>query len=314
MDKPALLQRLSDIEWDDFEVKKSSHDLPANVWETVSAFSNTSGGWLVLGVTQTGKTYEITGLTHPAKIEQDLTSTLRSRGKFNILINPECKSSQDYFSPMRPRIRVFTNRIEFENPGTLPRPLKELMKVDVSVLRNPVLAKLFRVTKLCENAGYGIDKMLVWKKETRRNVLIESSIDMTKVTFMLDTQKPALASGEATIGKQPENAQTTHGKHTENTQETSKKHTRNTQETSKKSQEIKNRIMAVLEKDPAITRLEMGRQLKITEGSLLHHLRKMRKQNIIRHEGATKAGRWIIISAQPPPTHPANPPPQPATS
>jgi predicted HTH transcriptional regulator len=28
----------------------------------------------------------------------------------------------DYFSPMKPRIRVFTNRIVFENPGALPRP------------------------------------------------------------------------------------------------------------------------------------------------------------------------------------------------
>ena len=50
MDKNTLLQRLSDIEWSDFEVKKASSELPKDVWETVSAFSNTSGGWLVLGV------------------------------------------------------------------------------------------------------------------------------------------------------------------------------------------------------------------------------------------------------------------------
>jgi predicted HTH transcriptional regulator len=43
MDKNTLLQRLTDIEWDDFEVKKSSDDLPRNTWETVCAFSNTSG-------------------------------------------------------------------------------------------------------------------------------------------------------------------------------------------------------------------------------------------------------------------------------
>jgi predicted HTH transcriptional regulator len=34
----------------------------------------------------------------------------------------------DYFSPMKPRIRVFTNRIEFENPDALPRPLEQLLK------------------------------------------------------------------------------------------------------------------------------------------------------------------------------------------
>jgi predicted HTH transcriptional regulator len=93
----------------------------------------------------------------------------------------------DYFSPMKPRIRVFTNRIEFENPGALPRPIEELMKTDVSIPRNPVLAKLFRIAKFCESAGYGFDKMLVWKKESHKEVLFETSVDRTKVTFMLRT-------------------------------------------------------------------------------------------------------------------------------
>jgi ATP-dependent DNA helicase RecG len=108
----------------------------------------------------------------------------------------------DYFSPMKPRIRVFTNRIEFENPGMLPRPIEELMKEDVSVPRNPVLAKLFRIAKLCENAGYGFDKMLVWKKETHREVLFETSIDKTKVTFMLKDGKLDMSGSETTIEKQ----------------------------------------------------------------------------------------------------------------
>jgi ATP-dependent DNA helicase RecG len=42
MTREILLQRLSDIEWDDFEVKEASRELPKNIWETVSAFSNTS--------------------------------------------------------------------------------------------------------------------------------------------------------------------------------------------------------------------------------------------------------------------------------
>jgi ATP-dependent DNA helicase RecG len=93
----------------------------------------------------------------------------------------------DYFSPMKPRIRAFTNRIEFENPGALPRSINELMREEISVPRNPVLAKLFRTAKLCESAGYGFDKMLVWKKETGMDVIFDSAIDKTKVTFMLRT-------------------------------------------------------------------------------------------------------------------------------
>lgn len=44
MTKDELLSRLQDIEWEDFEVKSASRELPKNIWESVSAFSNGSGG------------------------------------------------------------------------------------------------------------------------------------------------------------------------------------------------------------------------------------------------------------------------------
>jgi len=45
MTKEELIQRLDDLEWEDFEVKEAKANVPKNSWETVSAFSNTSGGW-----------------------------------------------------------------------------------------------------------------------------------------------------------------------------------------------------------------------------------------------------------------------------
>ncbi|MGM9812349.1 MAG: helix-turn-helix domain-containing protein [Muribaculaceae bacterium] len=90
MTKEELVARLRDIEWDDFEVKSAKSELPKNIWETVSAFSNTSGGWIVLAVKQSGKTFEIQGVENAEKLEQDFLGTLRS-GKFNqtIFARPE---------------------------------------------------------------------------------------------------------------------------------------------------------------------------------------------------------------------------------
>ncbi|HUM89349.1 MAG TPA: ATP-binding protein [Prolixibacteraceae bacterium] len=65
----------------------------------------------------------------------------------------------DYFSPGHPRIRIFTNHIEFYNPGGLPKPYEELKTKDISLPRNPIIAKLFRMVKLAENAGFGFDKI-----------------------------------------------------------------------------------------------------------------------------------------------------------
>lgn len=83
MTKDELVARLRDIEWDDFEVKAAKSDLPKNIWETVSAFSNCSGGWIVLGIKQSGKTFEIQGVDNIEKLEQDFFGTLRSK-KFNL--------------------------------------------------------------------------------------------------------------------------------------------------------------------------------------------------------------------------------------
>ena len=82
MTKEELIDRINDIEWEDFEAKEAKSELPKNIWETVSAFANTSGGWIVLGVKQNGKKFEISGVANAEKLEQDFLGTLRSQ-KFN---------------------------------------------------------------------------------------------------------------------------------------------------------------------------------------------------------------------------------------
>jgi ATP-dependent DNA helicase RecG len=54
-----------------------------------------------------------------------------------------------------PRIEIYTDRIEFTNPGT---PVIEISRfLDSNLSRNPKLAKLMRSMKLCEERGMGID-------------------------------------------------------------------------------------------------------------------------------------------------------------
>ena len=83
MTKEELIDRINDIEWEDFEAKEAKSELPKNIWETVSAFANTSGGWIVLGVKQNGKKFEISGVDNAEKLEQDFLGTLRSHHPTN---------------------------------------------------------------------------------------------------------------------------------------------------------------------------------------------------------------------------------------
>jgi predicted HTH transcriptional regulator len=196
----------------------------------------------------------------------------------------------DYFSIMKPRIRVFTNRIEFENPGSLPLPVEQLMKIDESLPRNPVLAKFFRVAKLCESGGYGFNKMLEWKKQTGNEVTFETSIGKTKFTFMIDTTKvireeTGMIGGTETV----EGDTKTHTKHTQNTHKTHRKRTENTQKT-------EDLVLQLLKENETISRAQIATQLNITESQAIHYIRVFKKQHLIRREGADKGGKWIIIN------------------
>lgn len=212
MTKEELIQKLSDLEWEDFEVKAARAEIPKDAWGTVSAFSNTSGGWLLFGVKQMGERFEIQGVTNPEKIEQDFLNTIRG-GKFNVLVPtqqerhtvdgnkvlafyiPASKNMlmhSDHFSPACPRIRIFTDHIEFYNPGGMPKPIEELKGKDISLPRNPIITKLFRVVKLAENAGFGLDNIEYnWKSYNNTIPVFDVDFDSVIVSFLLTQNKKA---------------------------------------------------------------------------------------------------------------------------
>lgn len=95
----------------------------------------------------------------------------------------------DYFSPAHPRIRIFTNHIEYYNPGGFPKPIEELKGKDLSIPRNPILAKLFRMVKLAENAGYGLDNIENnWKEYNGSTVEYIIDFDSTIVKFQTEVE------------------------------------------------------------------------------------------------------------------------------
>lgn len=83
MDRQTLIERLRGIEWDDFEVKEATGGLPKNAYETVSAFANTSGGWIVFGVKESKPGFEVVGVPDPDAMQNDFLGACRSAEKFS---------------------------------------------------------------------------------------------------------------------------------------------------------------------------------------------------------------------------------------
>ena len=481
MTRQALIAKLSDIEWEDFEVKEARHELPKSIWPTVSAFSNTAGGWIILGVQEIGKRYEIKGVAHPGKLEQDFTNTLRG-DKFNVSIRPTCKKyvfpegtvlafyvplsdkkpvyyntqantfirtasgdqratkeevdamyrdqafgtrssnvvpnatpqqihvgsleqyrqyvrrsspehaynrltdadfltklrivvdgqltysgllflgtneaiqsyfpdfridyleipgtsyrdakvrytfrldeqenvwqyffalfsrlrqqldvpfqltaegfasedypqlealrealvnllmHTDYFSPAKPRIRVFDDRLEFLNPGALPESLEKIMAEDLSLPRNPILAKLFRVAKLAENAGYGFDKMAEgWENYNGTLPEFTSDLGFTKATFVKIPSGSSERVGEKVGEKVGE---------------------RVGEKNAPSLTENQARIRSLMIEDPSISAKKVAEHIGISLRKVEVNIRKLRDLAIIERVGSARGGHWNVL-------------------
>ena len=91
MTREELIERLKGYEWNDIEFKRAQRGVPVSAYETVSAFSNTEGGWLVFGVLDRNGNYEIVGVIEVDKVQNDFLSALRADNKVNHDIQVEAK-------------------------------------------------------------------------------------------------------------------------------------------------------------------------------------------------------------------------------
>ena len=86
MNLDELKARLNGVEWNDIEFKEAAWQVPRDIYATVSAFSNTVGGWIVFGIKETNGNYTIAGVIEADKVQNAFVSTLRQQGKFSCAI------------------------------------------------------------------------------------------------------------------------------------------------------------------------------------------------------------------------------------
>ena len=89
--KKEFLETLQLDENHERECKLAEGGLPESIWETYSAFANTDGGTILLGVREHRDSFTINGLTDRqiAKYQKNFWSVLNDRNKIskNILLN-----------------------------------------------------------------------------------------------------------------------------------------------------------------------------------------------------------------------------------
>ncbi len=175
----------------------------------------------------------------------------------------------DYFSPAHSRIRTFTDHIEFYNPGGLPKPYEELKGKDISLPRNPIITKLFRMVKLAENVGFGLDKIETnWMEYNKTLPVYDLSFDSTIVKFFLETKD-------------------------EISQKSSEKGSEKGSE--KSSEKTSEKILDLIRNNNEITILEIAEHLDRSTRAIDKAIAKLKDGNQLERVGPDKGGYWKVL-------------------
>lgn len=184
---------------------------------------------------------------------------------------------RDYETNAPIQFYEYDDRIEIQNPGGLYGKVSPENFPNVSDYRNPFIAEAMKILGYVNRFSRGVYRV---QKELTENGNEKAEFDFSFVTAFRVIEKASKRYYDAGFGAE------------RNPQETHKKPIRNPQET---PQNIRERIIYEIQKNPAISGRELEVLLGRTSNSIKHYLLQMNKEGIIRHEGPTKGGRWVIL-------------------
>ncbi len=69
-----------------------------------------------------------------------------------------------------------------------------------------------------------------------------------------------------------------------------------TKETTKEKNSIQEQIVLLMKDNPGITAEQIANEIKeITADGVRYHIRNLRTHGVIKREGSTKSGKWIVL-------------------
>ena len=164
---------------------------------------------------------------------------------------------RDYLVNATIRLFIFDDRIEIISPGHLPNNLTvEKIRSGISNIRNPILVSYAAKGLLpYKGLGSGIKRALEdWPD-------ISFTDDREGCMFIATVHRKEL--GDARL-------------------------------TEKSTQKSTQKIIELMQNDPAITIVDLARSIGITEWAIKKQIRKMEAQGRIQRIGPDKGGRWEV--------------------
>ena len=186
---------------------------------------------------------------------------------------------KEYDTPEYVGIYVYSDRISFVNhnrplPPVTIKSLNEDRSFDRRQYLNKELKDMFFSLNLIESYGSGIRRA--------KDALLENGSPELK--FYPDNEEDNYTNAVMEINKEFLNKF-----NYSTTEETTK-------ETTKEKKGIQESILYLMKNDPSITAEQIANEIKeITADGVRYHIRNLKAHSVIKREGSTKSGRWIVM-------------------
>ena len=133
------------------------------------------------------------------------------------------------------------------------------------------------------------------QKELKENGNGKASFDFSLITAFKVVEPISTTYFEEGFGEEESD-----NKSTNKIEETPNKTPNKSGELSNKSggttqETTQERILVAIQAKPKITQKELAQSIGLTLNGIKYHIKNMTKLGIIKHEGSTKSGEWIII-------------------
>ena len=274
------------------EFKRGRCGVSGDFWPSYSAFANTDGGVIVLGVSEKNDIRVIEGVENAEKVRADLWNAANNPDKVsdNVLSNKRVYSLEvdgkvlanalihaDYHGRRGIVIEKQFDTITFRNPGDLRLAKEIAIAGGTTDARNSKIFNIFALIDVGERSGMGLSNLY--------STWAELGYDRPEIEEFHEPDQTVLKVYLKTSIKSAKTS----------TKKTSTKNFGLPDEELVVLRLTSSRVVEAMRRNPKVTREELVEQLRVTVSGINWQIAKLQKDKVIRRVGGRKFGSWEVL-------------------